>query len=171
MLAVLTAIIGPRLATAAKRDGVLPTVTFGWVGTVADRTAQVERFVDEWFGTCSPKKRAAARALVPTVVAAAHDGDVSPAIIAAIVSYESTWQPIAIGKLGEVGLMQVGHWTGAPLDTPRAQLDAGISILRHAYAVCSTVSGALSYYATGESCKEYRGARLRVRLAAHIESL
>lgn len=172
VLAILSACLA-AIGWNAAADGQTPIaeVAFEWSGTTADRTVQIERFVDEWFATCSPKKRSAARKLVPDVIAASERGGVNPAIIAAIVSYESTWKPESVGKLGELGLMQVGHWTGTPLDTPRAQLDAGISVLKHAHEICGTVPGALSYYATGKSCRVYLGARLRVRLAAHIESL
>jgi soluble lytic murein transglycosylase-like protein len=172
VLAILTACLAAIGFNAeAARERPLPAIEFRWVGTAEARTAQIERFVTEWFATCSPWKRGQARALIPDVIAAAEAGNVNPALVAAIVSYESTWQPAALGKLGEVGLMQVNNWTGTPLDTPRAQLDAGIATLNHAYDVCGTVAGALSYYATGKSCAVYRGARLRIRMAAHIEAL
>jgi hypothetical protein len=172
VLAILTACLAAIGFNAeAARERPLPVVAFEWSGTIEARTEQLGRFVAEWFATCSPKKRAKAMVLVPDVVAAAEAGNVNPALVAAIVSYESTWNPASRGKLGEVGLMQLNNWTGPPLATPRAQLDAGIATLNHAYEVCGTVAGALSYYATGKSCAVYRGARLRLRLAAHIEAL
>jgi hypothetical protein len=170
VFAVLTAVIGPRLCEAGPAP--LPNVAFSWSGEPDARAAQIGRFLEEWFRDCSPRKLVQAQRHVPDVVAVAQGADVNPALIAAVVTYESSWEPGARGKIGEVGLMQVGRWTsireGA---SPREQLEAGAAVLRRAYARCGTTAGALSFYATGRSCALYRGARLRLRLAAHIESL
>ena len=125
----------------------------------------------DYFHACSPRKLARALALVPEVIAATQEQQVNPAIVGAIISLESTWDPEAVGALGEVGLMQVGRTAGVEIAPGvRGQLDAGLSVLRRAYETCGTVEGALSLYATGRNCTPYRGARLRMALARRIET-
>lgn len=167
VLAVLTAVIWPRLAEAAPARSV-PDVAFAWSGDSAGREAQLEAFVRDWFSKCSPRKRHAALRHVPTVVAASEAGGVNPALVGAVVSLESTWDAEAVGQRGERGLMQI---MGAPAGkSPRAQLDDGISRLRTSFERCGTTFGAVSYYGTGYTCRGYRGAERRLALAAKIET-
>jgi hypothetical protein len=165
VLAVLTAIIGPRLAAAAPSVEI-PSVEFAWRGEPAAREAQIAGWLRHWFAKCSPRKLHAALEHVPEVVAASHDGDVNPDLVSAIVSLESTWNPGARGKLGEVGLMQV---LGSRATTAREQLDDGIEKLRLGWERCGTTVGAVSYYATGHTCGAVEVAGRRLRLAAEIE--
>jgi hypothetical protein len=174
ILAILSAIIGPRLAVAGTardaRSGTaarpIPSVEFTWSGEPAAREAQIEKWLRHWFAKCSPRKLHAALEHVPAVVEASHDGDVNPAIVAAIVSLESTWKTDARGRLGEVGLMQV---MGSRATSAREQLDDGVAKLQLGWKRCGTTVGAVSYYATGHTCGAVEVAGRRVRMAAEIE--
>jgi len=152
------------------RMSALPDVAFHWSQPREVYEAKIERFLDWWFAAVDQRKLTRARALVPTLLDATEEHGVNPALVAAMVSLESSWQPSATGKLGEVGLLQVMR-SDAPLDNPRKQLDHGLEVLKKSYAECGTVVGAISKYATGKSCREYRGARLRLRMAAKIEGM
>jgi soluble lytic murein transglycosylase-like protein len=144
-------------------------ISFEWNAPREVYAAKLDRFLASYFANCNPRKLADARKLAPVVLDAAERANVNPSIIAAIVSHESTWKASAIGKLGEVGLMQVNNREiGAD---PVAQLDAGIDMLKRSYDRCGSVIGAISYYATGHTCKPYRGAELRVAMARRIEAL
>ncbi len=144
-----------------------PVVSFDWTASREEYGKRVNDFLTSWFDKCSPRKLARALELVPTVIAVAEEERFNPSVIAAIISFESTWQPGAIGKLGEVGLMQINR-RGASAD-PAQNIRTGIGMLREGLARCSTPLGAVSYYATGSSCR-WDGARRRLRLAEKIDS-
>lgn len=144
-------------------------LSFIWNAPREVYAEKIDRFLVNYFSKCNPRKLANARKLAPVVIDAAERHNVNPAIIAAIVSYESTWKSGAVGKLGEIGLMQVNNRVIG--DDPAEQLDAGIEMLKASHAKCGSVIGAISLYATGHSCKPYRGAELRVALAKKIEAL
>lgn len=157
-------------STAAVPEVAFPEVAFHWSQPREVYAAKIDRFLGWFFASVNPRKLTRARALVPTLLDATEEHGVNPSIVAAMVTLESSWQPAAMGKLGEVGLLQVMR-SDAPLDDPRAQLDHGLKILRESYEECGTVVGAISKYATGKSCRPYRGAALRVRMAAKIEGM
>lgn len=120
-----------------------------------------------WFHKAARADRlAAALELVDPVVDVALEHGVNPALIAAIVTLESSWRPAAIGELGERGLMQMMRGGAS---SPRAQLEQGVELLVKCHERCKTVAGAISLYATGRSCRTYHGAEIRVRLAERIE--
>lgn len=120
-----------------------------------------------WFHKAVRADRcAAALKLVDPVVDVAMERNVNPALLASIVTHESSWRPEALGRLGERGLLQV---MGGKAKEPREQLREGVGILAAAYERCGTVLGAISLYATGKSCRAYPGAKLRVKLAERIE--
>jgi len=154
----------------AVPEVAVPEVAFHWSQPREVYAAKIDRFLAWFFANVNPRKLTRARALVPTLLDATEEHGVNPSIVAAMVTLESSWQPAAMGKLGEVGLLQVMR-SDAPLDDPRAQLDHGLKILRESYDECGTVVGAISKYATGKSCRPYRGAALRVRMAAKIEGM
>jgi len=162
VLAIYSIFVRP--AGSAERD-----LSFEWSQPREVYAAKLDRFLVAYFDKCSPRKLNNARKLAPIVLDAAERHNVNPALIASIVSHESTWNYAAIGALGEVGLMQVNNKMLG--QDPAEQLDAGISVLKAAYARCGSVIGAVSYYATGHTCKPYRGAKLRVALAKKIEAL
>ena len=144
-------------------------LSFTWAQPREVYAAKLDRFLVVYFDRCSPRKLNNARKLAPIVLDAAERHNVNPALIASIVSHESTWNYAAIGALGEVGLMQVNNKTLG--QDPAEQLDAGIEMLKASYERCGSVIGAVSYYATGHTCKPYRGAELRIALAKKIEAL
>jgi hypothetical protein len=102
------------------------------------------------------------------VINASEAAKVNPEIIASIISHESTWNGAAIGKRGEIGLMQV---LGSRATTVDEQLAEGIHRLQISYEHCGTIIGAISYYGTGYTCAPYRGAQSRITMAEKIESL
>lgn len=146
----------------------VPEVQFRNAYSHEEAARKIDAWIDVFFAKCNPKKATAARKLIPIVVDTAIEADVNPALVAAMVTLESSWQPIAVGKLGEIGLLQV---MGGKATTAQEQLAEGLAILSAAYEECGTTIGAVSKYATGKTCKPYRGARLRLRMAAKIEGL
>jgi hypothetical protein len=159
------------IARADGRPSVAPdpVVAWDWTATREEYGKRINDFLTTWFAQCNPHKLAAARELVPTVLDVAEAERFNPAIIAAIITLESSWQPGALGKLGEVGLMQI-NLRGASAD-PAENIRTGIGMLREGMAQCGTVVGAISYYATGSRCSARQVALRRVRLAARIEAL
>lgn len=144
-------------------------LVFHWNAPREVYAAKIDRFLVSYFAKCAPSKLANARRVVPTVLDISEEMGVNPAIVSGIITRESTWQPTARGKLGEVGLMQVNNV--ASNDDPAVQLRIGIGILKDAFAKCGTIEGAISLYATGKSCKVYRGAKYRIRTAQQIEAM
>lgn len=157
-------------AKAAKSADELPSVSFAWVQPREVYEAKIDKFLGWFFQNVNPRKLKQARSLVPTLLDATERHGVNPSLVAAMVTLESSWQPASVGKLGEVGLLQVMR-SDAPLTDPTAQLDHGLTILKQSFEECGTTIGAVSKYATGRSCKEYKGARLRIRMAAKIEGM
>lgn len=146
-------------------------VPFSWVGTRADHETRIDLFLTDYFSKCSPRKLARAREVVPVLLDVCEAAQVNPALVAAIVTHESTWDASAVGGLGERGLMQVApnaHRGEVPADA-EGQLRLGVRILTEAYARCGTTIGAVSWYGTGSTCKPYRGAERRLRMAAKIQ--
>lgn len=167
-LAVLSLV---DIARADGRPSVAPdpVVDWDWSATREEYGKRINDFLTTWFAQCNPRKLAAARELVPTVLDVAEAERFNPSIVAAIITLESSWQPSVLGKLGEVGLMQI-NLRGASAD-PAENIRTGIGMLREGMAQCGTVVGAISYYATGSRCTARAVALRRVRLAAKIEAL
>lgn len=158
-------------AKAAKpAEDEIPSVSFAWEQPREVYEAKIDKFLGWFFQNVNPRKLADARKLVPTLLDATERHGVNPSLVAAMVTLESSWQPQSVGKLGEVGLLQVMR-SDAPLTDPVKQLDHGLTILKQSYEECGTTIGAVSKYATGRSCKPYKGASLRIRMAAKIEGM
>lgn len=157
-------------AKATPRETPVPDVTFQWTQPREVYEAKIDKFLGWFFQNVHPSRLKQARALVPTLLDATEKHGVNPSLVAAMVTLESSWKPASVGKLGEVGLLQVMR-SDAPLTDPVVQLDHGLTILKKSYEECGTTIGAVSKYATGRSCKEYKGARLRLRMAAKIEGM
>jgi len=145
-----------------------PDVAFAWPAgtTAAEHGKRINDFLAWFFASCSPRRLARAHKVVPVLLVEAESAGVNPALVAAIVTLESTWRVGAVGSRGEVGLMQLIR-RGAPTE-PAANLRAGIALLVESYRQCGTTYGAVSMYATGETCA-WDGAARRLRLAARIE--
>jgi hypothetical protein len=162
LLLVLTLSI--KLCMASESE-----LSFNWNAPREVYAGKIDRFLVRWFDKCNPQKLKSARSVVPVLLDVAESEGVNPTIIASIISHESSWQPGALGKLGEIGLMQVNNKVIG--SDPADQLRAGILMLKSAHVKCGSIAGAISLYATGKSCKVYRGAKLRIRMAQQIESM
>jgi hypothetical protein len=143
-------------------------VAFEWSGERAQHEERIDAWLVTYFSKCSPYKLRRARAVLPALLEVCEREKVNPYLVAAIVTLESTWDVKALGKLGERGLMQVMRGDAVPSDAA-GQIGAGVAILRKAFERCGTTEGAVSLYATGSSCRPYRGTALRLRLAEEIE--
>ena len=155
----------------AARANDSDPIVFNFENTEGPHYEKIETFLQYYFRTCNPRKLNNARTILTDVVDISESENVNPYLIAAIIRHESSWNQTARGALGEAGLMQVNN---LPIQitekwTIRDQITRGIRMLLDSYARCGSVLGAVSYYATGKSCRVYKGARIRVKLAQRIE--
>jgi len=95
------------------------------------------------------------------LIAESRRAGIDPVVTAAIISRESAWNASALGKLGEIGLMQVKPDGDAArlcqellddLWTPATNLRCGLRLLRSAFQRCTYLPFALSRY-NGSTCK------------------
>jgi hypothetical protein len=102
----------------------------------ADVTTELTEFITD-FLKLYPQRRKAALTYIPTIVAECGE-DIDPLLIAVIVSMESSWRVKALGKLNEVGLLQImpRYAKGYHLEDPHEQIRAGINHLRKALKMC-----------------------------------
>jgi membrane-bound lytic murein transglycosylase MltF len=114
--------------------------------------------------------------LTGAISAAAEKHNLPPLLIVAVVYRESSFKTEAKGfAKGEMGLMQVHGRAaaGCELETVEGQIDCGASWLNQCREKCTTVSGALTAYATGRcKAKTKRVERLvksRIRLWKKLE--
>lgn len=143
-------------------------LSFYWTAPREEYARKIEAFLADYFARCSPRKLIAARKVAPVLLDVAEREKVNPIIIAAVITHESTWNYSATGALGEVGLMQVNNISRT--DDPAEQLTIGIGVLRGAFERCGAVENAISLYATGKSCRTYKGAKLRMKTARRINA-
>jgi hypothetical protein len=146
-------------------------ISFTCAGTEGPHYEKIDAFLQYYFRACNPRKLDNARAILRDVVDISDSENVNPYLVAAIIRHESSWNQTARGALGEAGLMQINN---LPIQitekwTIRDQITRGIGMLLDSYARCGSVLGAVSHYATGKSCRVYRGARIRVKLAQRME--
>ena len=118
----------------------------------ARATREITRYVEDWARNIPRSRRRALR----HVISVAHwsvQYSVDPLLVAVIVSLESTWNPGATGKAGEIGLMQVHApeaKRGFDLNDPDEQVHAGVRWLRVCIDTCGgNVVDGLNNYATG----------------------
>lgn len=166
-LVLITAAIAIAITFLCETCTADDRVQFEWTGDRATHAERIDGWLVRYFSKCSPYKLRRARAVLPVLLDVCEREGVSPYLVAAIVTLESTWDAKALGKLGEKGLMQVMR-DNVPPDAA-GQIGAGVAILKRAWEKCGTVAGAVSLYATGASCRPYRGTALRMRLAEEIE--
>jgi soluble lytic murein transglycosylase-like protein len=138
----------------------------------ADDKAVLEAYVIDFLKPISKtrvyKKRLRdALRLIPSVVTHAKLQGIDPLLVAVIISYESSWDFTAVGKLGEKGLMQThGRASrGFDMTDPVQQIAAGCAHLARALEFCKgDLPGALSRYGTGGGCRPVaRFVKLRLR--------
>jgi soluble lytic murein transglycosylase-like protein len=105
------------------------------------------------------RKDAAARTELATkLVAVAEAQGVPPMFALSIVFRESSFDEKAVGKLGELGLMQVSKFNvrsrACDMSNAEGQMTCGTRMLKEAYDLCGTWTGALTRYATkAGTCK------------------
>lgn len=162
-------IIAAAMLLGERLNAAPPTIAFEWTQSREVYEIKLHSFLDDWFDSVSPKKLKRAKTVVPTLLDVCEKRGVNPALVGAIVSLESSWYSDAVGSLGERGLMQVNPSVRRVGDDHAEQLDVGVLILQEGYARCGSVLGAISWYGTGRTCKPYRGAEKRMKLAARIE--
>lgn len=108
------------------------------------------------------------------VVAAASRHELDPRLLAAIISVETEWDPLAVGMHGELGLMQILPETGAFLarDAGLADYDLadsatnlalGALYLSQLVAEYGNVQTALAVYNGGPAAEAYASASLYAR--------
>jgi hypothetical protein len=112
--------------------------------------------------------------------AAAHGLPVE--LVTAMTLRESSGAQTAVGRRGEIGLMQVHPGTAVSwrchLGTPAEQIDCGCRVLAHHLTRCGTLRGALAAYGSRfGKCKPKPGGRVarmvanRMRLADVIKKM
>jgi membrane-bound lytic murein transglycosylase MltF len=131
-------------------------------------TAEVTRYVIDWTKNVPQRYRRRALAHVESVARWSLHYDVDPLLVATIVSLESSWRSVAVGALGELGLMQVHAdkaKAGYDLTDADQQIQAGTRWLRTCIEVCDgDVQRGVNMYATGHcrapwAALEYRMGR------------
>lgn len=112
--------------------------------------------------------------LAPLIVECAAAEGIDPLLVAVLVATESSWDPGAIGKRGEIGLIQamprLFRKAGIRLAdiTVRDQLEVGIKELAHCIRSCrGNILGGLTLYhmgSTGGCSRSSSRARYKFRL-------
>ena len=124
-------------------------------------TQIVEAHVRWFFRNVNPQRMQKPLELVPIVVEVSQEHHVDPLLVATMIDVESSWRPTANGAVGEQGLLQVHGMArkGFDMETPRGQLQAGVTYLVASHKKCKTIVGALRRYQTGQ-CKSTKGSAL-----------
>lgn len=90
--------------------------------------------------------------LATKLVEVSDSQGVPPMFALSIVFRESNFDEKAVGKLGEIGLMQVGKWNvrrnNCDMSNAEGQILCGTRMLKDAFDICKTWGGALTRYAT-----------------------
>jgi hypothetical protein len=115
------------------------------------------------------------RAEIATAICAeAEEHDIPPALLASMAFYESSFDSRAVGKIGEVGLLQVhgAAAVGCDLDTVAGQVACGAAWLARWRDACPKVHGweqPLIGYASGacgtSSMRLIQRVKMRLRKA------
>lgn len=97
-------------------------------------------------------------ALAERIVEVSNQREVPPLLTTSIVFRESSFDEKAIGKRGEIGLMQVAKRNVriylCDMTSATGQIACGAGMLRQKYDVCGTWGGAMtSYGTTSGACK------------------
>ena len=129
-----------------------------------DQADGLEEYLKDRF-YWSPRLAARAIGYLPIVKRWADKTGLDPYLIATVISYESSWNYKALGKLEEFGLMQAHGRAarGFDLSTPEGQVGAGATWLAKGLKACKgSILGALSFYQTKGKCKPIGSARRRL---------
>lgn len=139
-----------------------------------DRTAradaEVSRFIAHWTRDLPTKWRKMAYSHKAAVVEWSLHYDVPPLLVSRLISLESSWRQEAIGKRGEIGLMQINNdAVKAKYDVTKANenIRAGCELLRKCLDNCPTMKSAMGCYGTGH-CTE-KGGWLEYRYEKYLK--
>lgn len=146
-----------------------------------DQTKErIQKAVQYYLGTAKGHpmyQRARQQSFVDDLYTAGTEEGLPETLLPTIAYLESSFRSDAVGKLGEVGLVQVHGEAknGCDLETQLGQLRCGAKWLRKAYDACGNWRGAMTMYATGKcATKKERIKRMisyRMRLWETVENL
>ena len=125
-----------------------------------DHEAILSSYLDWFFRQTDGKRLKKAKTFIPQVVTASLREGLDPLLTGVNISYESTWNPSAVGSKGEVGLMQVhGKATeGFDVTTIDGNLAAGCRWLASRIRAYGLVNG-MAAYINSQSKGEWRVRR------------
>lgn len=114
---------------------------------------EVEAYISFFHANVKERFKTKALAHAPAIVDKSSDNMIDPLFIATRIARESTFKHNTIGKIGEVGLMQVkccwGQCKGLDMRIPDDQIQAGINHIYNGLGTCGNVRDALNKYCTG----------------------
>ena len=103
--------------------------------------------------------------LAPAFAKAAKRYDIPPALLVAVARNESNCNPSAVGKGGEVGLMQLrpgtraaGNVSMARLSVPAVNISLGARHLAACLLLCGDLAAALGVYSGRRTCAQGRAS-------------
>ena len=119
------------------------------------QAGELENFLKDFTSVVKNERKKQVLKLVPFIQKYSVLYNLDSLLIAQIITEESSAKPNRVGKLGELGLMQVmphNFKEGESSETIDGQLNAGCRILSYAINKCKNLLQALNFYGTG-SCK------------------
>ncbi len=152
-------LVGAGAALVARGE-VQRAIRLGWRAVTAGRTGDSNGEADtRGYLLIYPLLREA------ELIARARAHNLDPALVAAVIRQESTWNPRAVSRAGARGLMQVmpsvgeeiakakryPTWDPAMLFDPDVSLDLGTSHLKAALSQYNNLPRALAAYNAGDS--------------------
>lgn len=169
---------------------LLVTIIFYACGTRADNGAAVNYLLEKGNTPARDSRWENAARFEELLVNAAESQGIDPALFVAMAFLESSFDPKAVGKLGEKGLVQVHGMAqrGCDLTTPEGQATCGARWLQVGVSECGghvvldkekclktaspgACSGGLSAYASGSCAASEKVAwvvRRRLKLAEQL---
>jgi hypothetical protein len=134
---------------------------------------QIERLIDDFFHTVRftrnyVERTARAKSYIPNILVASEKYGIDPILVTIIIRDESGFDEKAVGRKGEIGLMQImpQFVDGFDLSRPAEQIEAGCEQLRAAVGLCGPkLSRQLAYYGSG-NCN-HRGRWVQRRVARY----
>jgi len=127
---------------------------------------EVSKYVEHWTQNIQKRFRMRAKKHIPPVAHWSTMYNIDPLLVSVMVSLESSWDPHAKGKKGEIGLMQVHSKeakAGFDLNDPDQQIHAGVLWLKKCIDKCGYVSLGVNMYATGYCHPRWKGLSYRLR--------
>jgi len=133
-------------------------------------TLEVTKYVQEWTKDLPDKRRLKIFSYIPYVVEHSLKRDLDPLLICEIISKEGGWDIKAIGKRGEIGLMQTmceanlkAFKEGYDMSTAEGQIVAGTTHLKDWIDKSETLEQAWTGYASGNNKLKWSKLEFRMR--------